>query len=139
MKLNVTTARIHGLNDEPYWFEHRLFYAWAITFSDCLYHNLFNLDYIKVGDTEKKDEKAAKAFCQILKENFKKANIEDESKVAILYTSDFKVLAIAHIEKDFSISSINDLKNFCWIDVRQQFTAKSFEELCLFITNLSVY
>ena len=139
MKLNVTTARIHGLNDEPYWFEHRLFYAWAITFSDCLYHNLFNLDCIKVGDIEEKDEKAAKAFCQTLKENFKKANIEDESKVAILYTNDFKVLAIAHIEGNFNISSISDLKKFFWIDVRQKFALKSFEQLYLFISYLAVH
>lgn len=115
-KIGIGTARINGLSKDPYYFTHKCFWAWDITFSDV--SSLFefdNLPFIKVGDTEEE----AVSFCNRLKENFKTAHIKNKSKVTVLFGPDGHVCAI------------NRAGHGLWIDVGDRFTVKPFNELSL--------
>ena len=122
--INIATARIKGLKEEPYYFKHLCFYVWDIMFEDpSSIFALNNLPYIKVGDTKEE----AKIFCDKLKENFKEAHIYEGDKVAVIFEDDGHVLAIGSTGKDL------------WIDVTDKFVKKTFAELNIAIKSLKVY
>jgi hypothetical protein len=122
-EINIATARIEGLTKPPYYFDHRCFYAWSITFSDTSTLFFNNLSFIKVGDTEEEGEN----FCNQLKENFKEAHIHEGDKIAVIFENDCNVIAIGSLGEDL------------WIDVTDKFVKKTFEELNIVITSLRVY
>ena len=68
--INIATARIHGLNRPPYYFDHKCFYAWGIDFSDSSTLFFNNLPVIKVGDTKEQGE----IYCNQLKSNCRTYN-----------------------------------------------------------------
>lgn len=74
-KINIATARIKGLEDPPYYFESKCYYAWDIMFKDTSTLLFANLPCIKVGNTIEESE----IFCNELKENFKKGQICQEN------------------------------------------------------------
>ena len=121
--VNIATARIEGLTKPPYYFDHRCFYAWNITFSDTSTLFFKNLAFIKVGDTEEQGEE----FCNQLKANFKEAHIHEGDMIAVIFDNDGNVLAIGSLGEDL------------WIDVTDKFVKKTFEELNIVITSLKVY
>ena len=121
--INIATARIHGLNQPPYYFDHRCYYAWSISFSDSSTLFFKNLPFIRVADTE--EDSIVK--CNQLKENFKNAHIYEGDKVAIIFDKDGTVLAIGCAREDE------------WIDVRDNFVKKTFLELNIVVTSLKVY
>lgn len=119
-EIGVATARINGLTKDPYYFEHKCFWAWDIMFSDT--SNLFDFDnipFIKVGDTEEE----AVSFCKGLKENFSKAHIKNRNKVTLLLGPDVFGLGgrVHAISRDGRV----------WIDVDDKFTVKLFKDLSL--------
>lgn len=122
-KINIATSRIEGLTKPPYYFDHRCFYAWSITFSDTSTLLFNNLPFIRVGDTEEEGEK----FCNQLKENFKEAHIYEGNKVAVIFKNDGNIIAIGSLGADL------------WIDVTDKYVKKTFEELNIVITSLKVY
>lgn len=122
-KVQVATARIEGLNEPPYYFDHHCYWVWDIKFSDTSTLLFNNIPFIKVGDTEEEGV----AFCNQLKENFKQANIYDGDKVAILFGKDHRVIAIGCIGQD------------SWIDVNDKFVNKTFKELNIAIMSLKVH
>ena len=122
-EINIATARIEGLTNPPYYFDHRCFYAWSITFSDTSTLFFNNLSFIKVGDTEEEGEN----FCNQLKENFKVAHIHEGDTIAVIFENDCNVIAIGSLGEDL------------WIDVTDKFVKKTFEELNIVITSLRVY
>ena len=122
-KINIATARIKGLEDPPYYFESKCYYAWDIMFKDTSTLLFANLPCIKVGNTIEESE----IFCNELKENFKKAHIYDGDKVAVIFEKDGRVLAIGNLGED------------AWIDTTDKYVKKTFAELNLVITSLKVY
>jgi len=122
-ELNIATARIEGLTKPPYYFDHRCYYAWSISFSNT--SNIFfrNLSFIKAGDTEEE----AKTFCNMLKENFNEAHIHEGDKIAVIFKDDGSIIAIGSLGKDL------------WIDVTDNFVKKTFKELNIVVTSLKVY
>lgn len=122
-KINIATARITGLTEPPYYFDHHCYYAWDIVFQDASTFAFNNLPSIKVGETEEEGE----IFCNILKENFKRAHIYDGDKVAVIFGNDGYILAIGKPGKDV------------WIDTNDKFKVKNFKQLNVVITSLKVY
>ena len=122
-EVNIATARIEGLKKAPYYFDHRCYFVWDIMFSDISTIEFYNLQCIKVGDTEEE----GKLFCEQLKNNFEQANIHDGDKVAVLYGANGRVRAIGCIGQD------------SWIDAEDKFVKKTFEELDIIITSLKVH
>ena len=122
-EINIATARINGLTKPPYYFDHRCFYAWNITFLDASILSFRNLPFIKVGDTEEEGE----IFCNQLKENFKEAHIHEGDKIAVIFKNDGSVIAIGSLGEDL------------WIDVTDRFVKKIFEELNIVFTSLKVF
>ena len=121
--VNIATASINGLTKSPYYFEHHCYYAWDIMFEDSSTLSFDNLPFIKVGETKKE----AETFCNMIKDNFKKAYIHEGDKVAIIFEKDGHVIAIGSIGKDM------------WIDVTDKFVKKTFKELNINITSLKVF
>lgn len=122
-KICIATAKIKGLNDSPYYFEHHCYYAWKIMFEDTSTLFVNNLPFIKVGDTKEEGE----IFCNHLKENFNEAHIYEGNKVAVIFEDDGNVLAIGSTGKDE------------WIDTTDKFVKKTFAELNINIKSLIVY
>jgi len=122
-KVNIATARIKGLEELPYYFEHNCYYAWDIVFEDTSTFSFYNLAFIKVGNTKEEGE----IFCNQFKDNFKEAHIYDGDKVAVIFGDDGRVLAIGNIGED------------TWIDTNDKFIKKTFAELNIVITSLKVY
>ena len=121
--VNITTARIEGLEKEPYYFEHKCYWAWDIIFSTPNTFAVKNLTWIKMGD----DSKEADKFCNMLKRNFKKANIHEGDKVTLVFETHGRVIAIGSIAQDK------------WIDVRDKFAVKRFKDLNIIVKKLKVY
>lgn len=121
--VNIATAQIDGLAKSPYYFEHHCYYAWDIMFRNSSTFAFNNLPFIKVGNTEEE----GKLFCNQLKENFKKAHINDGDKVAVIFEDNGCVLAIGNIGED------------SWIDITDKFVKKTFAELNIVPTSLKVY
>ena len=122
-KLNIATGRIRGLKDSPSYYEARCFYSWDITFHDTstfLFDNIF----IKVG----KEKEESEIFCNQLKENFKEAQIYDGDRVAVIFDEEGSVLAIGSTREE-------DV----WIDTTDKCVKKTFAELDIIITSLTVY
>ena len=122
-KVNITTARIEGLEKQPYYFNHKCYWAWDIIFSDTHTFAVNNLTWIKMGDSEREAIK----FCNGLKKKFNKANIYEGNKVALIFENEGRVIAIGSEGKDK------------WIDVRDKFKVKSFKDLNIVVTSLKVY
>ena len=72
-------------------------------------------------------EYASEEDCLIRQENFKKADIKYNEQVAVLYQEDGSVIAIAKKGEDM------------WLDVRDNLTPKTFEELNVSITSLKAF
>ena len=121
-EINIATAKIEGLTKPPYYFDHHCYYAWGITFTNTSTLFFNNLPFIRVGNTEEEGE----IRCNEIKEVFKQANIHNGSKVAVLFDDIGEVIAIGKIGKDV------------WIDVRDNFTKKTFADLNIVITSLKV-
>ena len=122
-EINIATARIEGLTKSPYYFDHHCYYAWDIMFSDTSTSSFHNLPFIKVGDTEEEGN----TFCNQLKKNFEDAHIYEGSKVAVIFRNDGFIIAIGNLGED------------SWIDVTAKFVKKTFEDLNIVITSLTVY
>lgn len=121
--IHLAIVKINGLNSEPYYFSHWCFYAWNIMFSDAPVFALDNMSYIKVGDTPDEAEK----FCNKIKSNFSKAMINDGDSVAVIFGNDGCARAIGKLSKDL------------WIDVTDNFSVKTFKELNVNISSLTVH
>lgn len=121
-EINIATAEIEGLAKPPYYFEHHCYYAWGITFNKPSTLIFRNLPYIPLGNTEEE----AEIRCKEIKAVFKNANIHNGDKVAILFDDIGEIIAIGRVAKDV------------WIDVRDNFTKKTFAQLNIVITSLKV-
>lgn len=121
MKVSITTGRITGLKGEKFYCC-RNCYQWLITFTETSQANFCNSVNVYLGEWEEEAEKILNQY----KKNFENAEIYDEDEVAILYSENGGIFAIGKLRKDI------------WIDVNDQFTAKSFSKLKVFITGLKV-
>lgn len=122
-KIGIVTARIHGLNKPCYYFEAKCFWAFDIMFSGL--HTLsFNLPFIYLSEDS---EEEANQTLEELKKNFSDAGISDGNLVAILVGDNGDVRAIGAMGCDM------------WIDVKDKFVPKTFKELDIIITSLSVH
>lgn len=121
MKVNFTTAKINGLNEHPFYFEHHCDYAWGITFPD---KPFFNLAYIYVGRTKEE----AMFYYNQFKGNFDQAGIFDGDTVAIL--SD---------KKNGFVRAIGSIGQDSWIDVKDKFACKTLKELKVKIDSFKVH
>lgn len=123
-KIGIATAQINGLAEAPYYFDEKCYFAWDIMFTEPSTIFLNNIPFINVG----RDEEQAEALCNQIKENFKEALISDGDKVALIINSrSGKVRAISSIGKDY------------WIDVKDNFKVKTFNELNLVFDSLTVF
>ncbi len=120
-EVNFATARIKGLTNQPYYFEHRCFYAWNIKLETTLEFN--DILIVNVGQTEE----GGKIFCNQLKENFNKAHIYEGDRIVVIFKDDGKVIAIGNKGEDV------------WIDITDNLSKKSFAELDIEFTSLKVY
>lgn len=114
--VGVSTARIHGLDREPYWFGHRDFYVCDISFSNASRPNFTNLSPIKTGITKVESED----FMKKLKSNFESAGIYEGSEVTIIFDSGGEV------------NAIGSKKKAKWIDVKDNYQPKTFYQLSIF-------
>lgn len=122
-EIGIVTATIQGLNDGPYYFHSKCFWAWEIDFKNP--SNLFvdNIPYIYLHEDS---EKEAKKACKKLKANFEKAGIFEGDRIAI-------------ITKDSNVKAIGRLGGKSWIDVENKFVIKTFKELDLQVDSLTVF
>lgn len=124
MNIGIATAHMRALSKYPFYFGVRGYYAWSIMFYNTSTFKFHNLPFVKVGDTRQE----AEATCQKFKNNFKQAQIFDEEKIAIIFNLDNgDVIAIGKIGAN------------SWIDVRNHFSNKDFNELNIKIDCLTVY
>ena len=61
-EVGISTARIKGLKEEPYWFEHHCFWAWGINFEEASYLGFLNLSTIYLDEEEEKAEDVCNKF-----------------------------------------------------------------------------
>lgn len=125
MELCIATAKIKGIDTPPSYWEHHCDYIWSITFEE---PSTFvgNLAFIELGSNLKK----ALDYYYSFKDNFDKALICDGDKVSIIFDDSghfTEILAIGCIGED------------SWIDVRDQFSLKTFKELKIKVDSLKVY
>ena len=125
-RINIGTARIEGLINEPRcsksYANH--YYSWNIEFhesSTLLLQQTFYKFFM--GETEDEAKKAYSQSC----ENFRKSEIYEGDQVAVLFEDGGEVIAIAKTGEE------------TWIDVRDKFTPKTFEELGISATSLRVF
>ena len=123
--INIARARINGLNNPPYYFSHKCYYAWDITFTDSSILFFENLTFIRVGDYKEE----AESFCNQLKEHFKEAHIYEGDEVAVIFNDNGYVIAIGSLCSDEGL----------WIDVTDCFVKKPFKDLNIVVTSLKVY
>ncbi len=122
--LSIATAKISGLESSPYYFNSKCYWAWNIMFNKSSSLLFNNLPFIYL--TKDSEEEAIKC-CNELKSQFASADIYDGDKVAIMFREDGSVRAIGRI-------GVN-----AWIDVEDNFTFKTFAELNIAITSLTVH
>lgn len=122
-EINIATARIEGLTEQPRYFDHRCYYVWSITFSKTSTLKFNHLPLIRVGETEEEGKK----ICNQFKENFKEAHIHEGDMVAVLFGNDNSVIAIGKLGEDL------------WVDATDNFVNKTFGELNIVITSLKVH
>lgn len=121
-EVTIATARIK-LNERPYYHKYLCDYEWDIMFHQSSDPLCCDLRGIKVGNTEEE----GKTFCEKLKDNFKQAGINDGDRVVLLYNKKEGVRAIGRIGVDL------------WIDAKDIFAVKTFEELNIVFTSLKVH
>lgn len=122
-KVNIATAQIRGLEQKPYYFNQKCFWACDIKFfnTSCIFFD--HIPFIKVGNTKEE----ANIVWEQLKDNFAKAGIREEDKVTILFEDNGHTLAIGQNAGDY------------WIDVGDKFAVKTFEELDITFSSLKVW
>lgn len=111
---STATGKILGLNQEPYYFDHHCYWASSITFDDISDLCVKNMSVIRMGDTLEE----AKEFWDNIKENFKKAGINNRDKVDIIF----------NIKTGEPVALGNEATKL-WIDVEDKFTLKSYRGL----------
>lgn len=122
-EVGISTARIKGLKEEPYWFEHHCFWAWGINFEETSYLGVLNLSNIYLAEEQDK----AKEACDKFKMAFKEAWIHDGDRVAVMHDKNGTVIAIGRIGADK------------WVDVKDKFVCKTFKDLNIIITALKIH
>lgn len=123
MDVGIATGRIHGLTNIPRHFKGLCFYGMSITFSETSYM-LKNLTPLWGGETRK----IARWFCTMVVANFFSINIIDGYVVSVIFD-----------EKDGSVIAIGASGRDAWIDVKDKFTVKTFNELKIKIDSLTVH
>lgn len=124
-KVGIATARITGLKEEPFYHNALCFWACHIHFEDSSTLFFNQLPVLCAGKTEEE----AKEYCEMLKHNFvDKAGIYDGDTVAIIYDV-----------KKSDIYAISALGQNTWVDVKDKFAVKKFNELNLVFTSLEVH
>ena len=121
MKFSIATATIFGLDMEP----HSRFktFAWDITF--CRQTAQFNpINFGNLGETFED----AQRYCAPIKAKFEECKIEPLSKVVVLFETE-----------TLNVCAIGTSGGDKWIDVQDGFNLKTFEELKIDITSLTVY
>lgn len=98
---SIATARIHGLNSNPYFFDHRCYWAYDIWFDESSTMKFTNLPCIKAGNTEKE----AKKFWAYLNYKFNLLSISEGDKVAIIF------------DKNGNVRYISAIGENSWIDM----------------------
>ena len=123
-RIVIATAKIKGLEKDPYWFEHHCYWAWSLMFENPSSLLAFrNLPVIYLAY----DEKEANEVCRQYKNALKKANIREGDEVALICNTKGDILAIGRTNSD------------SWVDVYQdKFKVKTFKELKLNISSLKV-
>ena len=115
MKVNITSARINGLNGEKVCCC-RNCYQWIIAFTESSGGSFCSLLNIYLGDYEKEAEKKLNYF----KKKFENAEICDEDEVSVLYDEKGNVHAVGKLKKDI------------WLDMDDQIFVKPFSKLAVF-------
>lgn len=124
MNIGIATARIRGLTNIPLHFKDLCFYGMSITFSQTSYMFFQNITPIVGGRTRKE----ALWFCTMVVANFFSINIVDGYVVSVIFD-----------EKDGSVIAIGASGRDAWIDVKDKFTVKTFNELKIEIDSLTVH
>ena len=120
-EINITTAKIYGLNELPYYLNEKCCWMWSLMFDERPCFSFNNLPFIYMG---KQKQEAIDKYVEIAK-RFKSIGIYNGDKVAIIYDSN-GVIAIGKSYKDH------------WIDVRNNFQVKTFKTLKLNFDSLVV-
>ncbi len=114
-KIGVATARIKGLDNSPYNGVTGIF--WPIFLTD---FSTIGCSFLPLPHFTREEE------CNKIKEAFCNIGIKDGDKISIMFKQDGNIIAIGAIGKD------------CWIDLRDNFTTKTFSELNIVITSLYI-
>lgn len=124
MDVGIATARIHGLTNTPVHFKDLCFYGMSITFSETSTMSFDNITPIVGG------KKCGEAlwFCTMVVANFFSINIVDGYVVSVIFD-----------EKNGSVIAIGASGRDAWIDVKNKFTVKTFNELKIKIDSLTVH
>lgn len=122
---SIATARIHGLKRGIYYSNDKCCYMFDITFSDSSTFLFDNLALINLTQ----ERWNAQELYEMFQNNFNKANIYEDSKVAVLFDESGHVFAISKLGNN----------NDCWIDVEDMFTVKKFSELNTIIVSLNIH
>ena len=116
--MNNNTKLASGKIDigDIYWFDHHLYYAFNITFSETSSHQFYNLVANSTGFKLKSEKLLAKGMLENLKCTMEHYGIKSGEKVAILFdSSSGMVIAFAGNESNV------------WIDAKT-FKPKNFDE-----------
>lgn len=124
MKINIGTARINNFLDALFWSDRHEAHLSRIIFYDVPVLNIPKEYCFPVGKTTLKD---AISNYEFILSNIRQANIHDGDKVIVIFDEEGNILALGKINEDV------------WLDVTDQFKAKSFAELNIEITSLKVY
>ena len=124
MEICIARAKITGLNEKPFYFEHRVDWRLNIMFEETSTLLFHNVAFIPMGYSE---EEANKSYEKLVSK-FKMAEIYNNDEVAVIFNNkDGEVLAIGARGKDQ------------WIDVKDNLKLKRFSNLNIIPTMLKVY
>ena len=121
--MNIGTARIKGLEVSPTVWSERFCFIWNLMFTETSTLLFNNISFIPMGD----DEETAMKFYNRVKKNFKRAHINENEKVAIIFDEGGTVKAVAKTGRN------------SWIDIEDKFSIKTFQELNIQFNALKVY
>lgn len=121
--LNIATAQIYGIEENPSWFEHRCFFAWYLHFTMPSYYRLEPVLVLNVGKTF--DE--VKSFFPTFRNKMRQIQIEEGQMVGVIFENDGHIRAFAATGSNY------------WVDVQDQFKIKTFKELGIEFDALNVY
>ena len=116
--VSISSARIHGLNNEKYYSENYSCYQWSFHFMEDSIVKYIGWDDVNIF--LKKDEEEAEELLKQYKKNFENVEIYDGDEVDVLYGVDKRVVAIGNVQKDI------------WLDVIDNFVIKPFSKLYVF-------